>query len=136
VTQSRPKIEFRAIMMAFRCIVPSLFPHSQWVNGQLSRSGSWCKYVPLLSLGIFERICRSSKGDHRGPSTRTHRFSAKSRIVQGFKIPRSIFIVRAFDPHRDGCPMPLGGVEFAVFSEPLEADIKTRVNGEYLWGRH
>jgi hypothetical protein len=32
--------------------------------------------------------------------------------------------------------MSLGGVEFALFSEPLEADIKARVDGEYFWGRH
>ena len=32
--------------------------------------------------------------------------------------------------------MPLGGVELAVFSGPLDADIEARLNGEYLWGRH
>jgi hypothetical protein len=37
--------------------------------------------------------------------------------------------------HSDWCFVSLGGLEFAQFSEPLEADIKTRANGEYLWGR-
>ena len=29
-----------------------------WVNGQLPRSGGWCKRLPSLALGIIERICR------------------------------------------------------------------------------
>jgi len=31
--------------------------------------------------------------------------------------------------------MSLGGVEFAVFSGPMDADFEARLNGEYLWGR-
>jgi len=32
--------------------------------------------------------------------------------------------------------MSLGGVEFAVFCGPSEADVEARLNSEYLWGRH
>ena len=32
--------------------------------------------------------------------------------------------------------MSLGGVEFAEFSGPMDADVEARLNGEYLWGRH
>jgi hypothetical protein len=32
--------------------------------------------------------------------------------------------------------MSLGGIEFAVFSKPSDADIEARLNSEYLWGRH
>ena len=48
----------------------------------------------------------------------------------------SIFIVGAFHPHCDWYLMPLGWVEFTVFSKPSEDQIKPRVNGEYRWGRH
>jgi hypothetical protein len=30
---------------------------SQWINGQLPRSGGRRNYMPSLTLGIFERIC-------------------------------------------------------------------------------
>jgi hypothetical protein len=46
------------------------------------------------------------------------------------------FTASAFHTNRDGCFMSLGGVEFAVFSKPLDADVEARLNGEYLWGRH
>jgi hypothetical protein len=43
-------------------------------------------------------------------------------------------MINLFHPHCNGYLMPIRGIEFAVFSEPLEADIEARVNGEYLWG--
>jgi hypothetical protein len=49
---------------------------------------------------------------------------------------RLLFAGSAFQSDGDWCFMPLGGVEFAEFSEPLETDAKTRVNGESLWGYH
>lgn len=42
----------------------------------------------------------------------------------------------AFHSDCDGCFMSLGGVEFAVFCGPSEADVEARLNSEYLWGRH
>ena len=32
--------------------------------------------------------------------------------------------------------MPLGWIEFIVFTMTFNANITTRVNGEFLWGRH
>ena len=46
------------------------------------------------------------------------------------------FGASAFHPHRDWCLVSLGGVEFAVFSEPVDADFEAGLNGEYLWRRH
>ena len=130
------KLEFRVIMRAFRSIFGSFSPLSRWVNGQLPRSGGWCKRLPSLALGIIERICRSFKGEHGEPFTRTHRISAKSRSDSRQKNRLLFFAAGAFHPDCDWCFMSLGGVEFAVFSKPLDADVEARLNGEYLWGRH
>ena len=68
-------MEFRAIMMAFLSISRPLLPRSQWVNGQLPRSGSQCNTAPSLILGIFEGICPPLKRDRRGASyTHTQNF--------------------------------------------------------------
>jgi len=45
------------------------------------------------------------------------------------------FGASGFHSDCDRCFMPLGGVEFAVFSKPLDADVEARLNSEYLWGR-
>jgi hypothetical protein len=130
-----PKIEFRAIMTAFLSIFRSFSPHSRWVNGQLSRSGGRCTSSPFLALGIIEGICRSFKGDHGEPFARTHGISAKSRSDSRQKNRLLFLTANAFHPDWDGCFMSLGGVDFAVFTGPSDADVEARVNSEYLWGR-
>jgi len=32
--------------------------------------------------------------------------------------------------------VPLGWIEFVIFTISFNANITTRVNGDYLWGRH
>ena len=50
-------------------------------------------------------------------------------------LSHSLAIV-TFHSDCDGCFVSLGGVELAVFSGPLDADVEARLNGESLWGRH
>jgi len=56
------------------------------------------------------------------------RYKTKNRLL--------FFTASAFHSDCDWCFVSLGGVELAVFSGPLDADVEARLNGEYLWGRH
>jgi hypothetical protein len=84
-------------------------------------------------LGRYEacqgQINPGAEGTHpQSFSQISNRFETKSGA--------SIFAVGAFHPDNDRRLVSLRLVKFKVISVTYDANITTRVNGEYLWGRH
>jgi len=59
-----------------------------------------------------------------------------SLLLLGLEEILKSFALLVFHPNCDRRLVSLGRIEFAVFSKPSEDQIKTRVNGDYFWGRH